>query len=229
MKKIDMVLSTRNRWDKLIRMIESLPDMRNLNLHVVFDGDMRGFERFSKLPKNFFQGGLMTGYLIEEHSGSVYCRNYVFPLCEDGVLIACDDITFDKGSVESAPESFNTEFPSDFGVVGFNQYNAIPPNNFCWTGVCLIGQGFLDSYEGKILLNPEYFHFATREIEWKALKLKALFCDTKAKIFHYHPDRFKEERDRTHKEARIFKRVDMRIKALRESQGEIWGIIKSGI
>ena len=47
MKTIDMVLATRNRYDKLLRMIKSVPPLRNLNIHVVFDGDRSGFESFS--------------------------------------------------------------------------------------------------------------------------------------------------------------------------------------
>ncbi|GAH05953.1 unnamed protein product, partial [marine sediment metagenome] len=189
MKTIDMVLATRYRFDKLLRMLKSVPPLRNLNIHVVFDGDHDGFVRFSRLPKDHYQGGTMTGYLIEEHSGSVHCRNHIFPQCEDGVLIACDDITFSKGAIESAFKNFNSRFKDGFGVVGFNQFNAVPPTDFCWTGVCLVGQKYLMSHPKKQLLNPEYFHFATREIEWKAKKLRVLYRDPDAKIFHYHPGR----------------------------------------
>ena len=224
MKTIDMVLSTRNRYDKLLRMLKTVPPLRNLNIHVVFDGDPRGFEAFSRLRKDHYQGGTMTGYLIKVHSGSVFCRNYVFPMCEDGVLIACDDIVFHPGAIESAFKNFNKRFKNGFGVVGFNQFNAVPPTNFCWTGVCLVGKEYLDSHPKRQLLNPEYFHFATREIEWKADKLKCLYRDPDAKIFHYHPDRMDEEMDRTHREARVFLRVDRRIKIFRSQNGEIWGI-----
>ena len=224
MKTIDMVLATRNRLDKLLRMIKSVPSLHYLNIHVVFDGDSHGFERFSLLRKDFYQGGTMTGYLIKEHSGSVFCRNHVIPQFEDGVLIACDDIVFHPGAIESAFKNFNKRFKDGFGVVGFNQFNAVPPTNFCWTGVCLVGQEYLDSHPKRQLLNPEYFHFATREIEWKADKLKCLYRDPDAKIFHYHPGRIKGEMDRTHREARIFQRVDVRIKKMRQERGEIWGI-----
>ena len=224
MKTIDMVLASRFRFEKLLRMIKTVPPLHFLNIHVVFDGDRAGFEAFSRLPKDHYQGGTMTGYLIRVHSGSVYCRNYIFPLCEDGVLIACDDIVFHPGAIESAFKNFNSRFKDGFGVVGFNQFNAVPPTNFCWTGVCLVGQEYLDSHPKRQLLNPEYFHFATREIEWKADKLNCLYRDPDAKIFHYHPERMDEEMDRTHREARVFLRADRRIKMFRAQKGEIWGI-----
>lgn len=224
MKTIDIVLSTRFRFGKLLRMIKSVPPLHYLNIHVVFDGDRENFEAFSRLPKDHYQGGTMTGYLIRVHSGSVYCRNHVFPMCEDGVLIACDDIVFHPGAIESAFRNFNKRFKDDFGVVGFNQFNAVPPDNFCWTGVCLVGQSYLKSHPGKRLINPEYFHFGTREIEWKADKLKCLYRDPDAKIFHYHPGWMKDEMDRTHNEARVFARVDRRIKQFRKERNEIWGM-----
>jgi hypothetical protein len=218
MTHIDLVVATRKRYSKLMRMLGTVPGDFIIKNHIVFDGDLTGYGKFIQEKVSYG-----VPYLVPTQSGSVYCRNHVTQHCDDGVLIACDDIEFELHAIELAFNHFQEEFPDDDGVVGFNQWNAKPEGNFCWTGVCLVGQKFLQRYPKKMLLYPAYNHFATREIEWLASKLGKLYKSEQSRIFHYHPDWFKKEMDTTHKEARVEKKADAALKLARRKMGLLWG------
>lgn len=222
MEYVDIVISTRKRLDKLLRTIKSIPERTDLNLKIIFDGDFETFTEFVEMDnkKPIWKGGGFKANCLPS-CGSVYCRNHVIRKCEDAVLYATDDIVFQENSIESAIYSLQTEFPDDDGVIGFNQFNLY--QNFCWTGVALVGQKFLQRYPKKVLFYPGYFHFGTREIETHSMKLGKLFNDIQARLFHFHPDFYREEMDETHKEARKFKKRDMDLKKLRQEKGLIWG------
>lgn len=229
MKQVDIIIPTRNRLEKLLRMLKSIPEREDLFVHIAFDGDVANFRKLIDIDLN--SGFEQSKEWTKEHlwfycfsqRGSVACRNSISQKCEDAILYSTDDIRFEEGSIESAIASMKREFPDDDGVVGFYQHNA-PNNNFCWTGVALVGQKFLLRYPYRRIGCPEYYHFSTREVEYLAKPLEKLFCDKNAKIFHYHPDFYKEEMDQTHKDARIYKAKDMALKERRKENGLIWGM-----
>lgn len=218
MNKIDLIVATRKRYSKLMRMLRTIPGDFIIKNHIIFDGDLTGYGKF--IQEKISYG---VPYLVPTQAGSVFCRNHIIQHCKDGVLIACDDIEFELHAIELAFNHFQEHFPDDDGVVGFHQHNARPQGNFCWTGVCLVGRKFLERYPKKMLLYPGYQHFATREIEWLAMKLGKLYKAYDSKIFHYHPDWFKVEMDTTHREAREFKEQDMSLKAARQKMQLLWG------
>lgn len=218
MKKIDLVVATRNRLNKLKRMIESVPDLDYLRINIISDAD-------KITTKYYLNDGLIESerfklFHMSNQSGAVICRNYVFSKCEDGVLYATDDMTFDDGSIQVALKTFNGVFNDDDGVVGFVQI----PKQFHPTGVALVGKKFLDRYPRKQLFNPGYFHFACQEIHWLAKKLGLFYQEKEAGIHHAHPAFFKDQMDRTHQEARIHRKRDHDLIAERQRKGLIWGM-----
>lgn len=221
MDKIDIIISTRNRFDKLMRLLDSIPPHEfgiKIRVRIACDGDHGTFSKIT--DKKYAKVDKVLYFPMQR--GAVYCRNELLKECEDAVVPAPDDIEFQKGSIWEAVNMFIENFASDNdGVVGFNQ---IGNNKFCKSGVSLIGRKFLSRYPDKQLFNPGYFHFAAQEILWAAVELgKFMFCK-KAIVKHYNPFVDPSQMDQTHKDARIFKEQDHRLSLDRQKEGKIWGI-----
>lgn len=220
MKNIDIIIPTRNRWDKLQRCLKSIPreipDI-TLNVIVICDGDYETAQRLIASSDG------MAGRIIyvRVHSGSVFCRNLATQCAEDAVLYATDDIEFKEGAIEAAIDSMREHFPNDDGIIGFNQKNG---KNFSAAGVALVGRKFLDRYPNRRLFYPEYFHFSCQEIERLGKRLDKLVLEEKALLTHYHPTYNRGEIDKTHTEARAYRKKDLGISSDRRSKGLIWGL-----
>lgn len=219
MKYIDIIIPTRNRLSKLVRCLDSIPqDFKpvKLNVIIIVDGDHLTAMNLIRPPN-----GLITKVIyLAEHKGSVYCRNLVTQSCEDALIYATDDITFNPGAIEAAVKAMKTVFPNEDGVIGFNQINA---SSFSPAGVGLVGQPFLKRYPNRKLFFPEYFHFSCQEIERLGKKLDKLHLAGDARIIHYHPASNLKERDNTHSEARAYRHTDKEISSNRRANNLIWG------
>lgn len=228
MRRVSIVIPSRNRYEKLTRTLKSIPRKDFIDIQVACDGDA---ETYNLLLKKQKVDRCLTRVILMQGQprGSVYCRNHLIKGSVDGVLYATDDIVFDKGSIEEAFRLFNQEFPDDDGVVGFQQKGA----PFSKTGVALIGQKFLQRYPGKQLFYPRYFHFACQEIErlTEAMESqKHIFAtNSKVSLLHYHPGRFRECMDKTHTEVRTHRKHDRDISMDRRAKKLIWGLSDENI
>jgi hypothetical protein len=158
-------------------------------------------------------------YLEEGHRGSVYCRNSRTPFVEDGVICAGDNIIFIPGAIERALSIFNENFPYDDGVYAFN-FEGI---GSC-TALVLVGQKFLQRYPKKFLFYPGYFHLACQEISELCRRLekvygrKFLIIDEVKTVVHHRL------RDLSYRDARKYRREDLKLKIKREEKGLVWGM-----
>ena len=217
MKYIDIVIATRNRYKKLMRVIRSIPEKEFISTWIIFDGDVKNFNKMCNAK--WGNREIITDLSFKQR-GAVKSRNDIISFySEDGILYATDDMTFEPDAIENAINAFNSHFPDDDGVVGFVQI----PDNFHPTGVALVGQKFLQRYPSKQLFNPEYFHFACQEVYWLASKLGKFHQEPTAVIRHYHPAFFRDEMDKTHIEARKYREKDHALMRERQAKGLIWG------
>jgi len=217
LKKIDIIIPTRNRYDKLMRCLDSMPKKSldvTINIVIICDGDVEtakrllGDERINRLM------------YVNSNQGSVYCRNLVTPTVDDALIYATDDIVFQLGAIEEAIKSMRRHFPDEDGVIGFHIENA---KNYCISGVALVGQPFLRRYPEKKLFYPKYFHFSCQEIERLGEKLNKIHSEKKAKILHYHPAFYHSEIDKTHIESHKYRSSDKALSVKRRTEGLIWG------
>lgn len=228
--KVSIVVPTRNRYAKLVRMINSLPfpsrgersielDGRNvlLELFIMCDKDAGSYKRLSKHHDLF---GITFLAVTKIHEGSVSCRNVLIQYVEDALIYATDDIVFQKNAIESAVASMDKSFPDGDGIIGFHQENA---SSYCPSGVALVGQKFLLRYPDKKLFNPQYKHFACQEINRLGIITDRIRVDLNAKIFHDHPAFYRESMDETHKEARRWRKHDLEISTARKKMNLTWG------
>lgn len=219
MKHIDIIIPTRNRYEKLCRCIRSIPksiDTISHSIIVICDGDHDTTEQLIK-----DNNGLVAKIIyVRDHRGSVFCRNLATQTVEDALIYATDDIEFKKGAVDAAIKAMHEYFPDEDGVIGFNQINA---KSFSKAGVGLVGQKFLRRYPNRKLFYPEYFHFSCQEIERLGIKLGKLHLAEAAGIHHYHPSKNANERDVTHVEARQYRATDKMLSSQRRADKLIWG------
>ena len=219
MKWIDIIIPTRNRWEKLQRCLRSIPKEVpgvTLNIIIICDSD-RVTARYLLEDVNGFLGRIIY---VRDHSGSVYCRNLMTQCAEDAVLYAVDDIEFRPGAIEAAVKSMAKHFPDGDGIIGFNQGDE---HHFSHAGVGLLGQKFLCRYPQRKLFFPEYFHFSCQEIERLGNRLSKLRLEEEAKLVHYHPSFSQKEVDQTHKDARFHRKKDLTISNERRRSHKIWG------
>ena len=219
MKHIDIVIATRNRYEKLKKTLISVPDEPYIGIKIVIDGEDETQKRIIEEAEIIGKTKVGILYTNKNRKGAVFCRNHAIQYCYDGILYATDDMTFEPDAIENAINAFNSYFPDDDGVIGFVQI----PDNFHPTGVALVGQKFLQRYPSKQLFNPEYFHFACQEVYWLASKLGKFHQEPTAVIRHYHPAFFRDEMDKTHIEARKYREKDHALMRERQAKGLIWG------
>jgi len=220
MKHIDLIIPTRNRWEKLQRCLNSVPKTipcYELNVIIICDGDLQTAGRL--LSSN--EGRIKQVVYVREQRGSVYCRNLMTQCADDAVLYATDDIEFKNGAIEAAAQAMVEHYPDGDGIIGFNQGKK---QSFSPTGVALVGQKFLCRYPQRKLFFPEYFHFSCQEIERLGRKLDRLYLEMAAELIHYHPSFNHMEIDDTHKEARVKREADRRISVTRRAKKLIWGL-----
>jgi glycosyltransferase involved in cell wall biosynthesis len=219
MKRIDLIIPTRNRWEKLQRCLNSIPkNIPNIELNIIIicDGDLTTAQML--LETNDEQIGRVV--YVRDHSGSVYCRNLMTQCAEDAVIYATDDIEFLPGAIEAAVKAMAEHFPDGDGIIGFNQGSH---QEFSAAGVALLGQKFLQRYPQRKLFFPEYFHFSCQEIERLGNRLDKLHLEKDAELIHYHPSYNHDEADKTHEEARVKRQADRDLSISRRKDKKIWG------
>ncbi len=218
MKHIDLIIPTRNRWEKLQRCLKSISFKTLdiiLDVIIICDDDYTTAYKLISSNEN-----LITQIIyVKKHSGSVYCRNLVTQTVEDALIYATDDIEFKEGAIDAAIKAMHEHFPDEDGVIGFNQVNA----RFSHAGVGLVGQKFLQRYPNRKLFYPEYFHFSCQEIERLGNKIGKLHLAEAACIHHYHPSKNANDRDMTHVEARKYRAMDKILSSQRRAKKLIWG------
>jgi len=223
MKHITVVIPTRDRLSKLYRTINSIMTSfkieKLVDIVVVFDGDEKSFNFFGETYDKLNDKIQLTYCLYPQHVGSVVCRNYAMPYVTDGLLYATDDIIFYENAIEKAFNDFNYYFPDDDGVVGLSQ----DKHSFNPAGVALVGKKFIERYPKRQVFCPLYYHFAAQEVHTLADKLHRFYLSS-AMLLHKHPAFYKDERDKTHDDARAFRVKDMNLMKQRKTEGLIWGM-----
>lgn len=237
MKKIDIVIPTLNRLEKLYRALGSIPPKDWIGIKIIFDNDPirkpDEKDKFSCPQQSEFIRSAWYRKQVDDraasrmhinsmcsHRGSVDCRNSMMPYCDDGVLPATDDVVFRPGAFEKMLAQFNETFPDDDGVLGVRQDR----EGHHPTGVCLVGQAFLQRYPGKLLYYPRYFHFAAQEIWWHAETIKKFAMTEAIMLDHFHPGFMPAEMDETHKITASHRTLDHAIRNARKKAGSIWGL-----
>lgn len=207
MKSLTILIPTRNRLDSLRRTLASIPEDLRVNVSIVCDGDRTTFDALGR-GDHWEKIALM-----DQHAGSVACRNWLAPAVADGLLYATDDIEFDGAALLDVFDQFNARFPDDDGVIGLRQNR-----DHHETGVALMGAAFLDRYPARQPFYPGYWHFSAQEVLWLARSVGRYEPSDRVVVNHAQT-----MFDATGKEARAHKARDMAMIRRRKEDGLIWG------
>lgn len=213
MNHVTVLVPTRDRWTKLVTMLQSLPlSAPYCTAVVVCDDDP---DTYRKIGHAFPQ---VERFLMQPHAGSVACRNHYAPRTKDGLLYAVDDVVFVDDIIPCLIEEFNNVFGDDDGVLGLQQRQPHHPS-----GMALMGKAFLDRYPGRRPFFSQYRHFAAQEVMWLAQDVGKWAYSNQISVDHFGAQHYRDAVDATHFEARIHKQQDMALIEQRVAQGLIWG------
>jgi hypothetical protein len=214
--KIEVIISTRNRWNKLLRTLKSIDPAFTVN--IIFDGDESGFNKMSENP-GLYHAKIGNLKYLPGHHGNVVCRNLMASGVMGNMVFATDDITFYFESIQNAWADMMKHFPDTDGVIGFMQDGNL---KFHPAGIVLVGSKFADRYPKRQVYYPGYFHFACQEIQWYAESLGKFYLSKRAIIYHHNPNVDRKEMDKTHIEGRINRKRDHDLIDKRKKTGKVW-------
>ena len=211
-----IVLSTRNRLEKLKRFLCSIVDapLGMDDVWIACDGDQ---ETADALLRN--SNPHLKVYVTKEHVGSVAARNQVLKHVpkDQAILYATDDVVFLDGALWRLRDEFQKNFPDGDGVLGITQEESHHP-----TGMAIVGPEFMARYPDRQLFFPGYYHFAAQEVWQYALSLDKFKKSEEVAAQHNHPCHYPEQMDQTHLDARLKVREDHRLMQERRERGDIW-------
>lgn len=216
--QIAVVIPTRFRLKKLIRTLGSIRcTVCPLRIIVVCDGDPDTAEKLSRMEHNYPTDVVYTG----RHIGPVQAKNYAivsYVAAGESVLYTADDVEFEYEAINNAARALKRrDRKKEDAVIGFRQTVEHSP-----AGTALVGSGFLDRYPDRTLFYPGYYHYSSHEVHRLSSSLNKFVYCRRAVLTHFHPV-FYNCMDQTHKDARAWKDMDHKIKAMRGKREIIWG------
>lgn len=224
--KIDIVLPSYNRIEKLRKCLESIIESKkellskdSANIYIYFSRqeDMNNIMNYI-LPSQTLQ------YIIYEKSfkHSEFWNDHFKIMKSDALCFLNDDTELLSDCLKSAIP-FLYQYNTDC-VVGFNQINCGGDPLTCSSAFGLIGKVFADRFPERKVFCPDYNCLYVDEELGKFAKdiNKFVYCK-EAQLNHWHPAWTKEKPDDTHLYNKINKPKDIKIYKLRQQKGLLWG------
>ena len=110
MEHITVIITTRNRMERLKGCLASIPKAPWVSVIVGCDADYKTAQALcseTEYPNIVLYS--------QKHVGSLRLANLLASMAPDGLFLLCDDMEILPGSMEKALEKFNQEFPDDDG------------------------------------------------------------------------------------------------------------------
>lgn len=224
MKKLDIVIPTYGREQKLLETLISIRDARMM-LHSVkaevhlFFSNPQELERVREHEKG--KQWIVYHLLGNEFLAARFWNAYLASMEADALCYLTDDIQLDYMCLS---EGWNhLSLMGLDGVVGFKIENALDGQP-ARAAFGMIGKPFVDRFPNKEVFCPEYSCFyLDEELEMFSSKIgRFIFCE-QARLRHSHPDFTGDGPDKTHIHHRRHKFRDIIAYKLRRKQKLIWG------
>lgn len=237
MGKIDIVIPTYNRADKLKKCLDSIIKQTYENWEVLVFVNGTEFKTFEFLNDiedlriNYFTNN--DNYVVNTWNNYFY--NFFNARQPDYVALLVDDVELYEDCLYNAIDCFKSTFgESTDGVLGLAQEcPGHPEYTFKWYGQVLIGNSFIQRYKevNYRVCCPQYTHFYQDEETYLfANELNKFVNCEKAKLKHYHPGFIKTNYDEAHYNCRgkVKKKDDIMYEKRRKANyiwGKTWQII----
>jgi glycosyltransferase involved in cell wall biosynthesis len=220
--KIDIVIPTLNRRDKLQTCINSIfrsAKSEDIALYLYF-GTQSELEFFKVQLNNV--PNVYIRYL-PEYKVPTFWNNYLSEMKADALCYLNDDVELYEDTLEVIMEDYQREFPNMDGVLGLNQVNIKDPHKV-ESAFGVIGTKYADRYPNRQVWCPDYFRFYGDWELWKRAKdIGKFYFSEVARINHYHPCTNKALVDATHDAVRTYLRQDKLTFQRRQSMDLLWG------
>lgn len=219
--KLDVVIPTLNRQDKLMNCLNSIRKAKkdyDIRVHIYFSevNELLYFKAFTR--EYWINCYRMINYRVPN-----FWNHHLQKMKADAMLCANDDILFKEDTIDKIYEFFFNHCPDFDKIVGMNQEN-LPQGEGKHYAFMIIGSKFADRFPERKCWCPDYYRFyADQELGIYADKLgKFKYCP-EIKIIHLHPAFNKELLDNTHKEVRKYWKQDRDTFVKRQSLKLLWG------
>lgn len=227
--KVYIVIPTYQRVKKLKRCIDSIYDStyKNWNVVVVCDNnDVDSVVYAHSLQDNRIETLVQPEHKLVIGAWNRFAKEYQDKEW-DAMMWCCDDVELYRHGLQQAVTYHQKHFPDTDGIVGFKQVcHGHDDYIFKWYGQCLLGRKWIERYKDVDyqICCPDYKHFyQDEETHSYASGLgKFVNCPT-AILQHYHPNKCKNEMDKTHEIPRQFKLLDEVTYLTRGGKGLTWG------
>lgn len=232
MSRIDIVIPTYNRPEKLFRCLKSIEEQTLDNYEVcVIINDSSNYETYNVIDhfdylKFWFK--TMPHNLYVVGAWNYYFNNFFDRRNPEAVLWLVDDVELKSDTLEKAYNCLKTNYPDTDGVIGLKQEcPGHPEYTFKWYGQVLLGNKFIRRYEAVnySVCAPMYKHwFQDFEMYEHANSLNKFKNCEEAVLYHYHPSFIKSNIDQAHKNVRdsVMKQDRTNFES-RQKLGLIWG------
>lgn len=224
MKKLDVVIPSYRRLEKLGRAVESVERARlhcnpvAVHLHLYFSDPT---EAESAYVQYWSKPWVKVHLLTKEFKASDFWNTHIEGMTADALCYLTDDVELHEMClVEGWNHLQNLDFD---GVVGFNVENSLDGQP-CKAAFGMVGKKFAGRFPDCQVFCPEYWCFYLDvELEEYASSLGRFFFAQQARMSHFHPEFEGGEPDECHKHHRRNKTKDIILHSVRREEKLLWG------
>lgn len=216
--RLDVVLPTLNRKNKLTACVESISKARkqyDVNLHIYFSRK----EDFIDYTEEWIQSKY-TDY----RKCTIFWNEHLKQMKADAMAYFNDDILVNENTFDELYQTFLNKFVDYDGVMGINQSN-IPKEKGLQSAFGVIGSKYADRFPDRQVWCPDYYRFyGDAELMKFAKSINKFYYAENVQITHLHPSHVQHTADSTHSMVRKWRTKDGEIKHKREILNKLlWG------
>ena len=221
MYKIDIVIPSLNRIDKLTNTINSVflsaKDIP-INLYLYFSVQSE-LDHFKEQFKDISE---VQCIMFPDYSAPRLWNFHIKGMSADLLVYLNDDTLLYDSTLELVIKKFKNEIPDLDGILGLAQAN-LPEDQACPGAFGVIGKKFMERFPDKRVFNEDYERFyIDKELFLFANEIRRFHFDRDIKIEHLHP-LFGGTKDSTHDNVRKHLPVDKKTWQIRQANNFLWG------
>jgi hypothetical protein len=229
MNKIDIVIPTYHRREKLINCLGSIEQARTrldcYSYIYVYYSDTEDYKRDNQCLRQY--KNILPRLLEKPYKASTFWNDHLKESTADVMVYLNDDVILEINCLLRLNTAMDIYYPDTDGLIAITQDN-IPEDQACKTAFGAIGTKFADRFPNRKVMCEDYerFYF-DQELGEYAQKHNKLFHSMNRTIAplltHLHPAFFKDMMDETHSCNRIPLDKDKTTYNKRRKQKLLWG------
>lgn len=223
--KIDLVIPTRDRLQKLLNCLGSIQQAKELVKDEVWTYVYYSDEAHFEIDKLGYGDNLwiFPRLLTKPYRASTFWNDHLKDSTADMMFYLNDDVVLEINCIKNGIEAMREHFPDTDGVIGLRQEN-IPIADACQGAFGIIGKKYTERFPDKQVFCPQYERFyLDREVELYAKSINKFYYAKEAMLKHLHPAYNREWEDMTHFSVRKYLHQDKQNYILRQTKQLLWG------